>query len=243
MGITFCRASSSAQNYLPKYLVGICFILPSILSLFPISEAILMFSSLAAASTALLFVALNLAFQVRTIYTNVRADILWARNMIRHYGVYTLVENQWNRLHVRTGGCRPIALLIVTTQVPQVLRVFWLTRLTENAIVICADTAHKNMVSSGSAFIPLEYTFFLTAAKELMIRGCETVIAVLGMTSILSSLSHQVGCLMQSFLVVEDPEDRSIGTVSAILFFILALQTGLTGMPPEKRFQRLYRNL
>jgi E3 ubiquitin-protein ligase RNF139 len=44
-------------------------------------------------------------------------------------------------------------------------------------------------------------------------------------------------------LAVEDPEDRNIGTVSAMLFFILALQTGITGMEPEKRFQRLYRNV
>lgn len=48
---------------------------------------------------------------------------------------------------------------------------------------------------------------------------------------------------MQNFLLLEDPEDKSIGTVSAILFFILALQTGLSGMEPEKRFLRLYRNL
>lgn len=33
-----------------------------------------------------------------------------------------------------------------------------------------------------------------------------------------------------------------LGTVSAILFFILALQTGLTGLDPEKRFIRLCRN-
>jgi len=201
--------------------------MPTVLSLLPaLRPSVLMFSSLGAASIALLFVALNLVFQVNTIYNTVREDILWARNMSRHYGVYTLIENQWTRLHV-----------------PQVLRVFWLTRLTEQAIVIFADTAHENYVTSGSAFVPLDPQYFLTTFKELLIRGCETVIAVLGMTSILSSISHQVGCLMQGFLVVEDPEDKSIGTVSAILFFILALQTGLTGMDPEKRFQRLYRNL
>lgn len=69
------------------------------------------------------------------------------------------------------------------------------------------------------------------------------MIAVLGMTSVLSSISQQVGCGIQWFLAVEDPEDRNIGTVSAMLFFILALQTGITGMDPEKRLQRLYRNI
>lgn len=33
-----------------------------------------------------------------------------------------------------------------------------------------------------------------------------------------------------------------LGTVSAILFYILALQTGLTSLDPDKRFVRLCRN-
>lgn len=85
------------------------------------------------------------------------------------------------------------------------------------------------------------YEAILSACKELLVRGCETVIAVLGMTSVISSISHEIGSGIQWFLSSEAPEDRGIGTVSAILFFILALQTGITGMEPEKRFQRLYR--
>lgn len=42
-------------------------------------------------------------------------------------------------------------------------------------------------------------------------------------------------------LLIED-EDKNFGTVSGILFCILALQTGLTGLEPEKRFVRLCRN-
>lgn len=185
-----------------------------------------MFASLGAACVAHFYVLLNLLAYAKTIYQVVREDILWARNIAKHYGVYTLVENQWARLHV-----------------PQVLRVFWLTRLTEQAIMIVADTAHINYLNNGVASVPLDPQYVWATLKTLLVRGCETLVAVLGMTSVLSSLSHQIGCLMQAFLVVEDPEDRSIGTVSAILFFILALQTGITGMEPEKRFQRLYRNL
>lgn len=44
-------------------------------------------------------------------------------------------------------------------------------------------------------------------------------------------------------LLTEDVDDKSIGTISAVLFYILALQTGLTGLDPEKRFIRLYRNI
>lgn len=227
LAIIFCFASKNSQAILPKRLVGLFFILPTVLSLLPNIGAVwLILGSLGTASIALLYITLNLAFQVKTIYTTVREDILWARNISRHYGVYTLIENQWARLHV-----------------PQVLRVFWLTRLTEQAIMIIADTAHASYLESGQASVPLDFQYFWTTGRELLVRGCETLVAVLGMTSVLSSISHQIGCLMQAFLAVEDPEDRSIGTVSAILFFILALQTGLTGMEPEKRFHRLYRNL
>lgn len=41
----------------------------------------------------------------------------------------------------------------------------------------------------------------------------------------------------------EDEDKSSIGTVSAILFYILSLQTGLTNLQPDKRFIRLCRNM
>ena len=151
------------------------------------------------------------------------------------------------------------------------LRVFWLTRLTEQAIYIMLasnETTSAGLVSSvvgeavivgntataaassayafsssfSSSFLLFDSAALLGSLRYLLVRGCETVIAVLGMTSVLSGISHQIGCAMQVFLVVEDPEDRSIGAVSAILFFILALQNGLTSLEPEKRFMRLYRN-
>lgn len=96
------------------------------------------------------------------------------------------------------------------------------------------ETSDSSILFNGTAV--------LDNAKHLMVRGCETIIAVLGMTSVLSGITHQIGCMMQSFLVLDDPDDRSIGSISAIMFFILALQNGLTSMEPEKRFLRLYRN-
>ena len=123
------------------------------------------------------------------------------------------------------------------------MRVFWLTRLTEQAIFIMFSEPNSNgLFLSGFPFLNLDSQVIINNAKYLLVRGCETVFAVLGMTSVLSGISHQIGCMMQVFLVVEDPEDRSIGAVSAILFFILAMQNGLTTMEPEKRFMRLYRN-
>lgn len=79
--------------------------------------------------------------------------------------------------------------------------------------------------------------------KIILVNGSETLISVLGLTSVVSILCHLIGRAFQWFLLNDDhTEDRSIGTVSAILFYILALQTGLTTLEPEKRFIRLCRN-
>lgn len=93
-------------------------------------------------------------------------------------------------------------------------------------------------VAFASEAIPV-----LTAAQNLLVGGCETLTAILGMTSIVSVICHYIGKAFQAFLLSEDyDEDKSIGTVSAILFYILALQTGLTTLTPDKRFVRLCRN-
>ncbi|RWS03823.1 protein TRC8-like protein [Dinothrombium tinctorium] len=227
LAILFCFASSSPQKILPKRMVGLCFIIPTVLSLLPrIPNMILMFGPIAAASVAFLHVCLNVIYSAHSIFQSLYGGIIWSRTFMRHYGLYTLLENQWTRLHV-----------------PQVLRVFWLTRLTEQAVLLIADSTHEHYLDTGVISLPFDTQHLWITSKQLMMRGCETVIAVLGMTSVVSSICYQIGSLMQSFLLVEDPEDRSIGTVSAILFFILALQTGLTGMEPEKRLLRLYRNL
>ena len=46
----------------------------------------------------------------------------------------------------------------------------------------------------------------------------------------------------QIILKTEDDEEKSVASVSAVLFFVLALQTGLTGMEGEKRFQQVLTN-
>lgn len=80
--------------------------------------------------------------------------------------------------------------------------------------------------------------------QKLLVDGCETLTAVLGMTSIISVICHYIGRGFQWYLLTFDnDEEKSLGTVSAVLFYILALQTGLTSLSPDKRFVRLCRNL
>lgn len=85
---------------------------------------------------------------------------------------------------------------------------------------------------------------FLPTMQKLLVDGCETLTAVLGMTSVISIICHYIGKAFQWYLLtLTNDEEKSLGTVSAVLFYILALQTGLTSLAPDKRFVRLCRNL
>jgi len=44
-------------------------------------------------------------------------------------------------------------------------------------------------------------------------------------------------------LLTEDEEQMNVGKRSAILFFVLALQTGLTVLEPDERFIQLILNI
>ena len=95
-------------------------------------------------------------------------------------------------------------------------------------------------------------TYMLEVGRELIIRGAETLIALLGMTryvknyifswnhlkiivtklfifSVVSKVCHYVGSFFHYLLAnsTENEEEKSVASVSAILFFILALQTGM----------------
>lgn len=81
-----------------------------------------------------------------------------------------------------------------------------------------------------------------------MTSGAETLIAVLGMTSIVSSICHYIGAAFHLVIKADaaadaDADEKSVASVSAVLFFVLALQTGLTSLEPDKRFARLCKNL
>merc|ERR1719266_2315580 len=97
-------------------------------------------------------------------------------------------------------------------------------------------------VAAGAAL-----TFMLDIGRDLIIRGAETIICLLGMTSVVSKICHYVGSFFHLMLLsnatAENEEEKSVASVSAILFFILALQTGLTSLEPEKRFSRICKNL
>lgn len=133
------------------------------------------------------------------------------------------------RSFIRNYGLSALAEIEwLRLNVPNVLRTFWMLRVAEQVIQILGTRD--------------ETLTLYTLAKTLLVNGCETLTAVLGMTSIISYICHHIGCFFQWVLLTEDEDEKSIGTVSAILFYILALQTGLTSLDRDKRLVKLFRN-
>lgn len=69
-------------------------------------------------------------------------------------------------------------------KIPSVLRMFWAIRVLIQFLYMSTNTETKNL------------TFFETM-KYLLIKGCDTCTAVLGMTSCLSYFCNNIGAFFQ----------------------------------------------
>lgn len=158
---------------------------------------------------------------VRAVVWTLRQAYNVIRITISAIGIQGFVEHHWIRLRV-----------------PKVLRVFWITRLLFHLILLCVeDFNHKE--EHQSFLYSLDY---YSIVIKLFTQSCENYIAMLGMTSMVSLFAHHVGVFLAFCVGSDSEEDRNMGTVSAILFFILGLQTGLTGLTPDVRLARLCKN-
>uniref|UniRef100_A0A8C6S9H5 Ring finger protein 139 n=1 Tax=Neogobius melanostomus TaxID=47308 RepID=A0A8C6S9H5_9GOBI len=151
-----------------------------------------------------------LAARLRWLYYSCRYVFLLLRHMYRIYGLQLLLEDTWKRIRF-----------------PDVLRVFWLSRLTAQALlllyVLRAVRPHR-LWELGS---------------NLIISGCDSTLTVLGMSAVISSIAHYLGLGILAFIGSTEEEDKRLGFVAPVLFFILALQTGLSGLDPDERLVRL----
>nr|KAG5687898.1 hypothetical protein BaRGS_027221 [Batillaria attramentaria] len=140
-------------------------------------------------------------------------------------GVSEYFSHQWERL-----------------QIPHVLRTLFVVRL---LFIVGAHVQesvyHHFMRTAAVDFSQWEVNWELAA--QLLARSCETWVSLLGFSAMLSLATSYLGVFAGWLLGSDTDEDhRNVGTITAVLFFILALQTGLTGMEVEKRLVRLYRN-
>ena len=157
-------------------------------------------------------------------------SIKMKRQFILNFGFNTFLEAEWVRLRI-----------------PSLLRTFWLTRMMQQlfSMMIKSGAPSAELLPYSDAAARAAVIYMLDIGRELIIRGAETLIALLGMTSVVSKICHFVGSLFHIAMsnTAENEEEKSVASVSAILFFILALQTGLTSLEPEKRFARICKNL
>ncbi|XP_018571156.1 protein TRC8 homolog [Anoplophora glabripennis] len=205
----------------PRYpilqkLLPASFLTTSVLLLIPVPHYLLHHSPLFGALLPLALVKFVLFSSFLQIVQSVYSGYIQAKNFVSNFGMSALVESEWLRLNV-----------------PEVLRTFWMLRLLEHTGIFFL---------SGYWDIEDDHSPYFRLLKYLMVTGCDTLTAVLGITSIVSYICNFIGKFFQWILLTDDEYDKNFGTVSAIVFYILALQTGLTGLEPEIRFIRLCKN-
>ncbi|CAG4970801.1 unnamed protein product [Colias eurytheme] len=208
------------QKFLP-----ISFMAPSFLAMLPVPPNLLHHSPVFSALLPLFLVKYVLWSSAYDVIQVIYAGYQHGRLFVSNFGLSALVETEWIRLNI-----------------PCVLRVFWVMRVAEHAMLLLMDNYDEDTEEGLKVSTLLAVQSLASMAKSLLVTGCETITAVLGMTSVISFFCHYIGSFFQWILLTDEEEDKSIGTVSAILFYILALQTGLTSLNPEKRFVRLCRN-
>ncbi|XP_011864850.1 PREDICTED: protein TRC8 homolog [Vollenhovia emeryi] len=209
----FCYIHLAPRHPVLQKLLVLSFMSPSILGIYLLPAQYLHQAPVCATLIPLALCKFVIWYNGVSMLRTIYMGYRHARNFISNYGLSALAETEWMRLNV-----------------PCVLRAFWMLRVAEQVVEML-----------GSHYGEETFSYYVMV-RTLLVNGCETLTAVLGMTSIISFICHYIGCFFQWILLTEDEDEKSIGTVSAILFYILALQTGLTSLDREKRLVRLYRN-
>ncbi|XP_068432432.1 E3 ubiquitin-protein ligase RNF139 [Clinocottus analis] len=204
-----------------------------------VRQLLAVFSGLALA----LNTAVCLAARLKWFYYSCRYVYLLVRHMYRIYGLQLLLEDTWKRIRF-----------------PDVLRVFWLTRVTAQALILVyvvravrresGDATGGGGGGGGGVDGSADSQGFLLSwdvcwdlTSNLIISGCDSTLTVLGMSAVISSVAHYLGLSILAFIGSTEEEDKRLGFVAPVLFFILALQTGLSSLDPEERLVRLSRNM
>ncbi|XP_026819954.1 protein TRC8 homolog [Rhopalosiphum maidis] len=199
-------------NHTNHKVFNLGFIMPTIIALIPGSHAFLNTVSVLLTLLPLFIMLKTLLLNIFTIIDLFCHGYNHIRLTINTYEINNLIIIEWSRL-----------------KIPSVLRIFWAMRVLEQMAYLLTQKEIKNE------------TLF-KVVKYLLIKGCNTFTAVLGMTSFVSYFFYYLGAFIRWILLTEDVEQINIENVLAVLFYLLAIQTGLTVTEPEERFVQLYRN-
>ncbi|KAM3928732.1 E3 ubiquitin-protein ligase RNF139 isoform 1-T1 [Leptodactylus fuscus] len=222
-GIGFLTLLEINSRY--SHLILVNMLVPTVGSIvelpYEVQETLVIISGLVLA----IYTAVCLSLRFKWFYYSTKYTFLLLKHMYQVYGLQVMVEDAWKKIHF-----------------PDVLRVFWLTRLATQAVFL----VYMVRLSDGSA---AEASYFLRWGDfwelvcHLIISGCDSTLTVLGMSAVISSIAHYLGLGILAFIGSTEEEDKRLGFVAPVLFFILALQTGLSGLKPEERLIRLCRNM
>ncbi|XP_034663252.1 protein TRC8 homolog isoform X2 [Drosophila subobscura] len=214
MGMLFAYIHLGPRYELLQKSMPIIFTSPILIAMLPLPPHVVELLPAIAGTAPVILTLVTMMCSAMEASRTVYNGYQYAMNFVSNFGLSALIENEWQRLNV-----------------PNVLRVFWTIRIIQGGYALAIADSNE----------PLQ---LFPAIEKLLVDGCETLTAVLGMTGVISMICHYIGRGFQWFLMTYDnDEEKSLGTVSAVLFYILALQTGLTSLSPEKRFVRLCRNL
>ncbi|XP_034484784.1 protein TRC8 homolog isoform X2 [Drosophila innubila] len=214
MGMLFAYIHLGPRLAIVQKMMPIIFTSPILIAMLPLPPYIVEKLPVVAGITPILLTKITLVQSAMEASRTVYNGYQYAMNFVSNFGLSALIENEWQRLNV-----------------PNVLRLFWTIRIMQGTYALITTETD----------VPLQ---LFPSIEKLLVDGCETLTAVLGMTGVISMVCHYIGRGFQWYLLTYDnDEEKSLGTVSAVLFYILALQTGLTSLSPDKRFVRLCRNL
>ncbi|RXG70073.1 Protein TRC8-like protein [Armadillidium vulgare] len=222
LGLIFATITPNVKSSILRGVIILLFLSPTLSQLLPLPNSLKNSIPFFTALIPLCILKYVFLQNISTFIIHLVNGFNYAKSIIHNYGVHSLLESEWARLNV-----------------PNVLRTFWLIRTAH----------HLTFLLSNYMFLKRDYHSLFTMDpvdmflifKEVMISGCDTSIALLGMTSIVSYIGHYIGVVLQAVLLSDDA-DKSLGTICAILFFVLAEQSGLTVLEGSKRFIRLCRN-
>ncbi|XP_015924665.1 protein TRC8 homolog [Parasteatoda tepidariorum] len=204
---------TNTANILPHSVVWVFFFAPLLTCTLSVPLPIVKFTPLLSAIVCGILLAYSVWLHGLQVCETIYKGVTWCHSVVENYGLYTMIETHWLNLHI-----------------PQVFRAYWLIRLSEYII----NTLHE----SGFASLSISDLF-----KGIILHGSENIITLFGMTSIISFMCQFSGEQIQVFLRVNDPKEKNIGGVTALLFLILSIQSGVTSLDPNERYNRIIRNL
>ncbi|KFM79083.1 Protein TRC8-like protein, partial [Stegodyphus mimosarum] len=214
-----------ASYYLTQLLLGIAFSATSTSSFLPLEMVLIIFFipawacqlpiPLTVTKLTPFLSAVTCAFlsgystwKNHNVYETPHKKFVWYYNMIYSYCLYTVIENIKTKLHI-----------------PHIFQGFWIIDFFMY-LLQCQYSCNSSSLS------------FHEILQGYIIHRSGSIIALLGMACAVGLLCQLVEYSMQNFLQIKNPSEKDIGSISVFLFLILSLQTGITGLEPEKRFYK-----